>query len=86
MQKVTKLECLNKDLMERLKKHFSKDFTLGECSIISKTDRKVADVQSLAREFSHMNIAVGDCANQQKQQPFVRDIMLEYNLLVQKVG
>ena len=38
MKKVTKLDCLNKELMQKLKDHFTKEFKLKECTIVSKSE------------------------------------------------
>ena len=48
-----KIDCINKDLIEKLKDHMSHGYKLGECQIVSKdasTSKSVKDVESLSIE------------------------------------
>lgn len=52
------MDCTNSDLMERIRIHFVKDFQLGDCTILSKTEEEEEehDLESLKTAISVMSI------------------------------
>jgi len=56
LKKINKVECVNNALMERLKKHFVYEYKLGECTILSKTEQREINIQSLKNSMSNLNM------------------------------
>ena len=49
-----KIDCINKDLMQKLKHHMTQSYKLGECQIVGKVDTSISqsikDEETLSNE------------------------------------
>ena len=49
-----KIDCINKDLMQKLKDHMTQSYKLGECQIVGKVDTSISqsikDEETLSNE------------------------------------
>lgn len=82
LKKLSKVECINSHLMDKLKEHFNKDIQAGECTIVSKMEQQSIDIESLQKEMSSINLN-SKCIFDKNVS--VGKMMMEYNMLSKKV-
>lgn len=61
---IDKNDCVNVELIERLKAHFNMKLNLGQCKIVSKLEKKEMEIARLKSDLSRMS--TGDTDDMQE--------------------
>lgn len=67
-KKISKSDCHNESLMERIKSHLKIEYSLGECTIVSKIEQQSADIELLKQKFKVIKIEPSTSPNNSKSK------------------